>query len=173
MNRKELIQYAVKGLSAEIAGHEERLMKGYNCLDKINRGETLKSGKTRAEIIDIINEKEQIINDLIKKRENLLWEEAMFEDTEKERTRAENIIKVGLSSILSKDTESLGSLFLEEMQKLLDKMALLPYCKIIGKRYEELTAEDFNIISEMQAEDYIKAGERRAEEIEEEEAYNE
>ena len=159
MNRKELLQYAVKGLSAEIAGHEERLMKGYSYLDKINRGESLKSGKTRAEIIDIINEKEQIINDLIKKRDDLLWEEAMLEETEKERRRAENIIKVSLSSILSQDTENLGSLFLEEMAKLLDKLALKPYCEAIGKRYEELTAEDFNIISEMRKAEYISKGE--------------
>ena len=171
MNRKELLQYAVKGLSTEIAEHEERLMKGYNYLDKLNRGESLKSGKTREEIIDIINEKEQIINELIKKRENLLWEEAMLEDTEKERRRAENIIKVGLSSILSQDTESLGSLFLEEIAKLLDKLALQPFCEAIGKRYEELTAEDFNIIAEMREADYISREE--AKEIEERENDNE
>lgn len=160
MKRKELLEYAVKGLSAEIAGHEEKLMKGYSYLDKLNRGESLKSGKTRAEIIEVINEKQQIINELITKRDELLWEEAMLEETEKERRRAENIIKVSLSSILSKDTESLGSLFLEEMQKLLDKLALQPFCEAIGKRYEELTAEDFNIIAEMQEAEYISRGER-------------
>ena len=47
MNRKEILNYATKGLESEISAIESKIDRGYNLIDEINRkvAKTKKSGK--------------------------------------------------------------------------------------------------------------------------------
>jgi hypothetical protein len=167
VNRKELLRYAIKGIGVEIAECESKIDKGYSVIDKINRKQKVNTTKTRAEILETIEKYQQERNELIQKRERLLFDDLMAETDKATERREEHLLKITLASVLSDDVKSLGSLVLEDIRKLLDKIVLRPYCERIGKRYDELTAEDEHIIAEMQLDDYIKAGEKRAREIEE------
>lgn len=160
MDNKELIQYAIKGIGIEIAEYESKIDKGYNIIDKINRKEKVNTTKSRAEILETIEKYRQKRDELSKKRDDLLFDEMMADEDRKTQTREENIIKVALSSILSKDTENLGILFLDDVAEILNKLALRPYCERIGKKYYMLTEEDKQIIADMQLDDYITAGEK-------------
>ena len=166
MEHKELLNYAIKGLNGEIAEIELKISKGYNIIDKLNKGQEVHITKSRAEMLDTIGNYRQKRDELQQKRDNLLFEEMLADEDRKTQTREENVIKVALSSILSKDTEKLGILFLDEIAEILNKIALKPYCERLGKNYYLLTEEDKQIIAEMQLDDYIEAGERRAREIE-------
>jgi hypothetical protein len=167
VNRKELLRYAIKGIGVEIAECESKIDKGYSVIDKINRKQKVNTTKTRAEILETIEKYQQKRNELIQERERLLFDDLMAETDEATEKREEHLLKITLASVLSDDVKSLGSLVLEDIRKLLNKIVLRPYCERIGKRYDELTAEDEHIIAEMQLDDYIKAGEKRAREIEE------
>jgi len=171
MDRKELLGYAIKGIGVEIAENESKIEKGYNVIDKINRNIATETTKSREEILQTIEKFKSVRDELIQKRDDLLFDNMMLEEDIKTQTREENVIKVALSSILSKDTESLGNLFIEDMIKVLDKIALRPYCERIGKRYDLLTEEDKQVIADMQSEDYIKMREQYINEVEE--GYNE
>ena len=160
MDNKELIQYAIKGIGIEIAEYESKIDKGYNIIDKINRKEKVNTTKSRAEILETIEKYRQKREEIRKKRDDLLFDEMMADEDRKTQTREENIIKVALSSILSKDTENLGILFLDDVAEILNKLALRPYCERIGKKYYMLTEEDKQIIADMQLDDYITAGEK-------------
>ena len=160
MDNKELIQYAIKGIGIEIAEYESKIDKGYNIIDKINRKEKVNTTKSRAEILETIEKYRQKRDELSKKRDDLLFDEMMADEDRKTQTREENIIKVALSSILSKDTENLGILFLDDVAEILNKLALRPYCERIGKKYYMLTEEYKQIIADMQLDDYITAGEK-------------
>jgi polyhydroxyalkanoate synthesis regulator phasin len=160
MDNKELIQYAIKGIGIEIAEYESKIDKGYNIIDKINRKEKVNTTKSRAEILETIEKYRQKRDELSKKRDDLLFDEMMADEDRKTQTREENIVKVALSSILSKDTENLGVLFLDDVAEILNKLALRPYCERIGKKYYMLTEEDKQIIADMQLDDYITAGEK-------------
>ena len=160
MDNKELIQYAIKDIGIEIAEYESKIDKGYNIIDKINRKEKVNTTKSRAEILETIEKYRQKRDELSKKRDDLLFDEMMADEDRKTQTREENIIKVALSSILSKDTENLGILFLDDVAEILNKLALRPYCERIGKKYYMLTEEDKQIIADMQLDDYITAGEK-------------
>lgn len=166
MKRKELLNYAIKGLGAEISELESKIDKGYNIVDKINRN-VAKTTKSREEILETIEKYQQEENKLIKKRDSLLFDEMMAETDEATERREEHIIKIALSSILSNDVKHLGNLTLEDISKLLDKIAMRPYCEKIGKRYDELTEEDKQIIADMQLDDYIKTREQYINEVEE------
>lgn len=171
MDRKELLDYAIKGIGMEIAECESKIDKGYSVIDKINRNIATETTKSREEILETIEKYQQKRAIFIQKRDALLFDYMMADTDETTQRREENIIKVALSSILSKDTESLGNLFIEDMIKLLDKIALKPYCERIGRRYDELTEEDKQIIADMQTEDYIRIQEQYRKEVEE--GYNE
>jgi polyhydroxyalkanoate synthesis regulator phasin len=160
MDNKELIQYAIKGIGIKIAEYESKIDKGYNIIDKINRKEKVNTTKSRAEILETIEKYRQKRDELSKKRDDLLFDEMMADEDRKTQTREENIVKVALSSILSKDTENLGVLFLDDVAEILNKLALRPYCERIGKKYYMLTEEDKQIIADMQLDDYITAGEK-------------
>ena len=171
MDKRELLDYAIKGVGVEIAEIEVKISKGYSIIDKLNRKEKVNTTKSREEILQTIEKFKSVRDELIQKRDDLLFDNMMLEEDIKTQTREENIIKVALSSILSKDTESLGNLFIEDMIKVLDKIALKPYCERIGKRYDLLTEDDKQIIADMQTEDYIKIQEQYRKEVEE--GYNE
>ena len=153
MDRKELLNYAIKGLGVEIAEAEGKIEKGYKVIDKINRNMAT-TEKSKEDILETIEKYQQKINELRAKRDTLLFDEMMAETDKQTQTREENIIKVALSSILSNDTKSLGNLFIEEMIEILNKIALKPYCERIGKRYDLLTDDDRKQIEQMQMADY-------------------
>lgn len=167
MDKKEILDYAIKGIGAEISEYESKIDKGYSVIDKINRNVAPPTAKSREEILQTIEKYQQKRSILVQKRDKLLFDYMMADTDKATEIREENIIKVALSSILSKDTESLGNLFIEEMIKLLDKIALRPYCERIGRRYDELTEEDKQIIADMQAEDYIRIQEQYRKEVDE------
>ena len=167
MNRKELLNYAIKGIGVEIAEVESKIAKGYSVIDKINRNVATETTKTRAEILETIEKYKLIRDDLRKQRDNLLFDDMMLDEDIKTQQRAENVIKIALSSILSKDTENLGNLFIEEMIEILNKIVLRPYCEKLGKRYDILTEEDKQIIADMQLNDYIATREQYINEVEE------
>lgn len=171
MDRKELLKYAIKGIGTEISEYESKIEKGYSIIDKLNRKEKVNTTKSREEILETIEKFKATRDKLRKKRDDLLFEDMMAEEDRKTQQREENVIKVALSSILSKDAESLGILFLDEVAEILNKIALRPYCERIGKRYDILTEEDKQIIADMQLDDYIKIREQYINEVEE--GYNE
>lgn len=167
MNRKELLNYAIKGVGVEIAEVESKIDKGYSVIDKINRSVATETTKTRAEILETIEKYKLIRDELKAQRDDLLFDEMMVDEDRKTQQREESVIKVALSSILSRDTENLGILFLDEIAEILNKIVLRPYCERIGKRYDTLTIDDKKIIAEMQLDDYIKTREQYINEVEE------
>ena len=167
MNRKELLRYAIKGIGVEIAEYESKIDKGYTVIDKINRNVAPPTAKSRAEVLATIEKYQQERSRLINKRDKLLFDDMMAETDEATERREDNLIKIALSSILSNDVKHLGNLTLEDISKLLDKIALRPYCERIGKRYDELTEEDKQIIADMQMDDYIRIQEKYRREVEE------
>lgn len=74
MERKELLSWAIKGLSAEIDELEKTIRKGEKYLDEYRKGKQPKSKKPPEEIKNIIQEKKKQIESLDKKRFNLSWE---------------------------------------------------------------------------------------------------
>lgn len=167
MNRKELLRYAIKGIGVEIAECESKIDKGYSIIDKINRNVAPPTTKSKAEVLATIEKYQQERSELIKKRDRLLFDDMMAETDEATERREENLIKIALSSILSNNIKHLGNLTLEDISKLLDKIALRPYCERIEKRYDELTEEDKQIIADMQMDDYIRIQEQYRKEVEE------
>lgn len=167
MNRKELLDYAIKGLGVEIAEYESKIDRGYSIIDKINRNIAPKTTKSREEILKTIEEYQQKRSKAIQKKDGLLFDYMMIDTDEATERRENNLIKIALSSILSNDVKHLGNLTLEDIAKLLDKIALKPYCERIGKRYYELTEEDKQIIADMQTDDYIRIQEKYRKEVEE------
>ena len=171
MDKKELLDYAIKGIGTEISEYESKIDKGYSVIHKINRNVASPTAKSKEEILQTIEQYQQKRAILVKKRDALLFDYMMADTDRATEKREENLIKIALSSILSDDVKHLGNLTLEDITKLLDKIALRPYCERIGKRYDELTENDKQIIADMQSEDYIKMREKYIDEVEE--GYNE
>ena len=59
MDRKELLNYAIKGLGVEIAEKELKISKGYNIIDRINKRERVNTTKTTTEILETIEKYRQ------------------------------------------------------------------------------------------------------------------
>ena len=78
MDMKEILNYAIKGLESEISAIESKIDRGYNLIDEINR-KVAKTKKTREEILETIEKYQQKRDALIKKRDNLLFDEMMTE----------------------------------------------------------------------------------------------
>ena len=167
MDRKELLDYAIKGIGVEIAEYESKIDKGYSVIDKINRNVAPPTAKSRTEILETIAKYQQKRDILIKKRDVLSFDYMMADTDKATEIREEHLVKIALSSILSDNVRHLGNLTLEDISKLLDKIALKPYCERIGKRYDELTEADKQIIADMQTDDYIKIHEQYRKEVEE------
>ena len=72
------MNYAIKGLKSEISAIESKIDRGYNLIDEINR-DVAKTTKNREEIFETIEKYQQEINALIKKRDNILFDEMMAE----------------------------------------------------------------------------------------------
>ena len=74
MERKELLMWAIKGLSAEIDELDRTIRKGKKYLEEYRQGTQMQTKKTPEEIKNIIQEKQKQIETLDKKRFNLSWE---------------------------------------------------------------------------------------------------
>ena len=81
MNRKELLNYAIKELGAEISELESKIDRGYNLIDEINR-KVAKTKKSREEILETIEKYQQQRNELVKKRDKLLFDKMMADTDE-------------------------------------------------------------------------------------------
>lgn len=74
MKRKELLTWAIKGLSAEIEELDKSVQKGKKYLEEYRNGGQPKTEKTPEEIEKIIFEKKKQFEILVKKRFDLSWE---------------------------------------------------------------------------------------------------
>ena len=63
MDRKEILNYAIKGLESEISAIESKIDRGYNLIDEINSN-IAKTTKSREEILKSIEKYQQERNDL-------------------------------------------------------------------------------------------------------------
>lgn len=73
MNQRELLDWAIKGLLAEIEEHERQVRRGQKYLNDIRNGKPVKTPKTEVEIIEIINKKNELIEELSRKKSVLEW----------------------------------------------------------------------------------------------------
>ena len=69
-----ILEYAVKGLTAEIEQLERDIRKGYALIKQIDNGEKVNTPKSRYEILEICRSKNAEIEKLDKDRSNLRWE---------------------------------------------------------------------------------------------------
>ena len=74
MKRKELLEWAIKGLSVEIEELDRSVQKGKKYLEEYQQGIQPKTEKTPEEIEKIISEKKKQFELLVKKRFDLSWE---------------------------------------------------------------------------------------------------
>lgn len=74
MEQKELLKWAMKGITAEINEIEKTIRKGKQYLELYRNGGFPKTGKTPDEVRKIISEKQKQIEILDKKRFDLSWE---------------------------------------------------------------------------------------------------
>lgn len=85
MDEKTLIEWAVKGIHAEIAKLEKDINTGKQLLLQYERREKPKTTKTPDEIRDIISEKRVEINKLDRQRFDLTWRVVEIEEEEKKK----------------------------------------------------------------------------------------
>lgn len=74
LNQKEILQYALKGIAVEIEELEKAIKQGYKFIEQIDKGEKVKTKKTKFEILDIITEKENQMKQLEKEKFNIKWQ---------------------------------------------------------------------------------------------------
>lgn len=74
LNQKQILEYAVKGLSAEIEELEKQVKKGYDLVKKIDNGEKVNSPKTKFEILEICRVKKAEIERLDREKFDLSWQ---------------------------------------------------------------------------------------------------
>lgn len=74
LNQKQILEYAVKGLSAEIEELEKQVKKGYDLVKKIDNGEKVNSSKTKFEILEICRVKKAEIERLDREKFDLSWQ---------------------------------------------------------------------------------------------------
>lgn len=74
MERKELLEWAIKGITTEISELEKTIRKGEKYLEEYQKGKQPGTKKSPEEIKKIIFEKKKQIEILDKKRFNLSWE---------------------------------------------------------------------------------------------------
>ncbi len=84
MKHTELIEWAVKGLSAEIDSIEKAVSQGKQYLLQYEKGQQPKTPKTPDEIRQIIGEKKAEIERLYKMKQDLVWEIAMKGENDNE-----------------------------------------------------------------------------------------
>nr|BDD45030.1 hypothetical protein 18 [Bacillaceae bacterium] len=80
MNQKQIIEFAIKGIAAEIDEKEKQVRKGYKILDDIENGNIVYTKKSPYEIREIITKLKAEIEDLDKKKFDLTWELTINEE---------------------------------------------------------------------------------------------
>lgn len=76
---KKLLDYAIKGVAAEIDTLEKDINRGKQYLLQYERGEKPKTSKSEYEIHDIIKEKKAEIEKLAAYKDDLKWKLVDFE----------------------------------------------------------------------------------------------
>lgn len=74
MTAKEILKYAVKGITAEMQEIEKEIKEGYKYIKQIDDGEQIKIKLNKYEILDIIAEKEDQMKRLEKERFAIKWQ---------------------------------------------------------------------------------------------------
>ncbi len=74
MTDKEVFKFALKGITVEIEQLEKDIKQGYKFIKQIDNGEKVKTPKTKYEILDIIQKKEEEMKDLEKKKFAIKWQ---------------------------------------------------------------------------------------------------
>lgn len=74
LNQKQILQYAVKGLAAEIEQLDKDIKQGYKFIEQIDNGEKVKTPKTKFEIQKIIAEKDEQMKKLEKEKFEIKWQ---------------------------------------------------------------------------------------------------
>lgn len=73
LTEKQTLEFAVKGIYAEIDEIEKQIIQGKKFLQQYENGEKPKTPKTADEITEIIKKKKEEIEELNKKRFYLEW----------------------------------------------------------------------------------------------------
>ncbi len=73
MNEHDILKWAVKGIKAEIESLEKEVKQGYKYIEQIEKGEKPKTPKSKAEILEICQNKKAEIEKLDKQRFELSW----------------------------------------------------------------------------------------------------
>ncbi|WP_033829035.1 hypothetical protein [Bacillus andreraoultii] len=73
MNEKEILEFAIKGIEAEIEKHEKQIRKGEQYLTDLRNGKSIKSPKSESEIVEIIRKNREEAEILSKKKFDLSW----------------------------------------------------------------------------------------------------
>lgn len=73
MDERELMKWAVKGLSAEIERLDGKIRKGREYVRRIDAGEPVKTSASRESIISTIRESSEEMERLDKERSELRW----------------------------------------------------------------------------------------------------
>ena len=74
LSQKQILEFAVKGITAEIEKLEKTVREGNALIQKIDNGEQVKAKASRYEIVEIIREKKAEIEKLDKERFALSWQ---------------------------------------------------------------------------------------------------
>ena len=82
INFKELVDFACKGISAEIDKKEKTIRQGYELISQIESGEKVKTKMTAAQIREVIVNEKAEIEELCRKKFDYKWELAMRESEE-------------------------------------------------------------------------------------------
>lgn len=80
MKKQELIEWAIKGIGAEIDKHEKNLNKAYQYLLSFEKGEKPNITRTEEEIKDYIRSKKHEIQQLDKMKFDLKWQQSELND---------------------------------------------------------------------------------------------
>lgn len=82
LDQKQILEYAVKGITAEISELEKAVRHGYDLVKKIENGEKVKTPKTEYEILDICRDKKANIEKLEQMKNELKWQLSELEEKE-------------------------------------------------------------------------------------------
>lgn len=74
LNQKQIYEYALKGLVAEIEKIDKDIKQGYEFIRQIDKGEKAKTPKTRQEILNIVNAKTAEMEKLKKELFSIKWQ---------------------------------------------------------------------------------------------------
>lgn len=73
LNQKQVLEYAIKGINADIDELEKSINQGNKFLQQLENGEKPKTPKTAFEIKQVIQEKKSEIEKLAKLKDDMKW----------------------------------------------------------------------------------------------------